>query len=144
MLHGQHSLEQTCNAGGSICELDDDGVIRLLAGHTLILHIRTSDADERELIRRAGLDPKPLYYREAFLDAELDVYLQEKGLPFVAMVDPDEFVRWVFPKLFRSRLPRYEEIAEHYGYTVTTDELSRVGDAADFLALVEEAVARRA
>ncbi len=131
------------DAGGSICELDDDGVIRLLDEHTLILHIKTSDDDERELLRRAEADPKPLYYREAFLDAELDIYLQEKGLPYVAMIDPDEFVRWVFPKLFRSRLPRYEEIAERYGYTVTTEELYRVRDETDFLSLVEKAVARR-
>ena len=131
------------DAGGSICELDDDGVIRLLAEHTLILHIRTSDDDERELLRRAEADPKPLYYREAFLDAELDIYLQEKGVPYVAMIDPDEFVRWVFPKLFRSRLPRYEEIAQRYAYTVTTEELYRVRDEADFLSLVENAVARR-
>ena len=131
------------DAGGSLCELEDDGVIRLLHDHTLMLYIRTTEADERELIRRAEADPKPLYYREAFLDAELGVYLQEKCLPYVAMVDPDEFVRWVFPKLFRSRLPRYEEIAERYGCTVTTEELARVRDAADFLVLVEEAVARR-
>ena len=132
------------DAGGSICELDNDGVIRLLDEHTLILHIKTSDDDERVLLRRAEADPKPLYYREAFLDAELDIYLQEKRLPYVAMIDPDEFVRWVFPKLFRSRLPRYEEIAEQYGYTVTTEELYRVRDEADFLSLVERAVARRA
>ncbi len=132
------------DAGGSVCELDDDDVIRLLHEHTLILHIKTTDEDERELIRRAEADPKPLYYREAFLDAELDVYLQEKGLPYVAMIDPDEFVRWVFPKLFRSRLPRYEEMAERYGYTVTTEELARVQDAAGFLRLIEEAVARKA
>ena len=131
------------DAGGSICELEDESVIRLLDEHSLILHIKTDDADERELIRRAEADPKPLYYREAFLDAELDVYLQDKNLPFVAMIDPDEFVRWVFPKLFRSRLPRYEEIAERCGYTVTTQELSGVRDAADFLSLVEQAVARR-
>lgn len=131
------------DAGGSICELDSDGVIRLLDEHTLILHIKTSDDDERVLLRRAEADPKPLYYREAFLDAELDIYLQEKRLPYVAMVDPDEFVRWVFPKLFRSRLPRYQEIAERHGYTVTTEELYRVRDEADFLSLVEKAVARR-
>ncbi len=131
------------DAGGSICELDDDEVMRLLDEHTLILHIKTSDDDERELIRRAEADPKPLYYREAFLDAELDIYMEEKGLPYVAMIEPDEFVRWVFPKLFRSRLPRYAEIAEKCGYTVTTEELYRVRDEADFLSLVEEAVARR-
>ncbi len=130
------------DAGGSICELDDDDVFRILDKYTLILYIKTSDADERELIRRAEADPKPLYYREAFLDAQLDVYLQEKDFSYVAMIDPDDFVRWVFPKLFRSRIPRYEEIAREYGYTVTAQELSGVKDEAGFLHVVEAAIAR--
>ncbi len=130
------------DAGGSICELDDDDVFRILDKYTLILYIKTSDADERELIRRAEADPKPLYYREAFLDAQLDVYLQEKDFSYVAMIDPDDFVRWVFPKLFRSRIPRYEEIAREYGYTVTAQELSGVKNEAGFLHVVEVAIER--
>ena len=130
------------DAGGSICELDDADVFRILDKYTLILYIKTSDADERELIRRAEADPKPLYYREAFLDAQLDVYLQEKDFSYVAMIDPNDFVRWVFPKLFRSRIPRYEEIAREYGYTVTAQELSGVKNEAGFLHVVEVAIER--
>ena len=131
------------DAGGSICELDDDDVFRILDKYTLILYIKTSDTNERELVRRAEADPKPLYYREAFLDAQLDIYLEEKSLSYVAMVEPDDFVRWVFPKLFRSRVPRYEKIADKYGYIVTMEELSEVKDEAGFLRLVEAAIARK-
>jgi len=104
------------DAGGSLCELDDPEVLRSLAEHTLIIYIKTSDKDEQELIRRAEDDPKPLYYREAFLDEQLALYQREKGFEFVAQIDPDDFVRWMFPRLFYSRLPRYQAIAERFGY----------------------------
>lgn len=132
------------DAGGSVCELDDPETLRILADHTLILYIKASTKDEQELIARAECDPKPLYYREAFLDQQLEVYMRDQGLPYVAMIDPDSFVRWMFPRLFHSRIPRYEAIAERYGYTVTTEELYRVRDEADFLSLVERALAREA
>ncbi len=132
------------DAGGSVCELDDDEAIETLAQHTVILYIQATERDEQELIRRAEHDPKPLYYRETFLDEQLAIYMQEYDLNYVAMVDPDQFVRWVFPRLFYSRIPRYQAIADRYGYTVTTDELSRVQNEADFLALVEKALERQA
>lgn len=131
------------DAGGSICELDDEEVTRILDEHTLLLYIKASAEDEQELIRRARSAPKPLYYREAFLDQHLQEFLQERELEYVAMVDPDEFVRWVFPKLFYSRIPRYEALADRYGYTVTTEELAAVEDEAGFLQMVETAVARQ-
>ena len=130
------------DAGGSLCELDDQGVLDVLDAHTLILYIKASEDDERELIRRAEADPKPLYYREAFLDEQLAEYMRERGLDYVALIDPDDFVRWVFPRLFYARIPRYEAIAARYGYTVTTEEVAKVQSETDFLALIERAVAR--
>jgi len=130
------------DAGGSLCELDDPKLLDTLAEHTVILYVRASDKDEKRLIERAESDPKPLYYREEFLDAQLAAYLAEKALPYAAMIAPDDFVRWVFPRLFYARIPRYEAIAEHYGYTITTEELSTVKDEAGFNRLVESAIAR--
>lgn len=130
------------DAGGSLCELEEDSVIEVLDRHTLILYIRATEHDEEELLRRAESDPKPLYYREAFLEEELAAYLRALGLRYVAEVDPDEFARWVFPKLFRARIPRYEAIAGARGYTVTSDDVAAVEDEADFLALLEESVSR--
>ncbi len=131
------------DAGGSLCELDDPEVLRVLSEHTLILYIKATEKDEQELIRRAQEDPKPLYYRQAFLDEQLAIYMMEKDLPYVALIDPDDFVRWIFPKLFYSRIPRYEAIADRYGYTVTTEELVDVDTEAAFLELVERVVARQ-
>jgi len=132
------------DAGGSVCELDTPGVLETLAEHTLILYIQATDEDERELIARAERDPKPLYYREAFLDQQLAEYMRSEGLDYVAQIDPDAFVRWVFSRLFRARLPRYEAIAEAYGYTISTTELARVHSAADFDDLVCMALEREA
>ncbi len=141
-IYGYHHFVN--DVGGSLCELDEPGVIELLAEHTLILYIQTTTCEEEEaLIRRAQSDPKPLYYRPAFLAEVLPLYLREKGLDYVAQVEPDDFTRWVFPRLFHSRLPRYEAIAGPYGYTVTSQEIARVKSEADFLALVEAAISRK-
>ena len=128
--------------GGSLCELDEPGVIDLLAEHTLILYIKITDEEqERQLIARAQSAPKPLYYRPEFLLEQLDIYLRENGLAYAAQMDPDDFTRWVFPRLFHSRIPRYEAIARE-GYTVTSRELSEVQSEAEFLELLERAIAR--
>ncbi|MBM4182405.1 MAG: ATPase [Betaproteobacteria bacterium] len=132
------------DVGGSLCELEDDSVIELLAEHTLILYIQVTTREEEDtLIRRAQSDPKPLYYRPAFLAEHLPLYMAEKGVEFVAQIVPDEFTRWVFPRLFHSRVPRYEAIAGPHGYTVTSQEVARVRNEADFLDLVEAAIARK-
>jgi len=131
------------DAGGSVCELEDEETLKILAQHTLILYIKATEKNEESLIQRAISDPKPLYYREAFLDEQLTIYMQENKLEYVAMIDPDEFVRWIFPKLFYSRIPRYDAIAEKYGYTITTDELSQVTNKEELMALIEIAIARQ-
>lgn len=128
------------DAGGSVCELDDPRTLEVLAKHTLIVYIKATETDEQELIRRAASDPKPLYYRENFLDEQLRIYQQEKKLRYVAMIDPDDFVRWIFPRLFNSRIPRYEAIVEKYGYTISTTDLWQVTSVQDFLALIEAAL----
>jgi hypothetical protein len=130
------------DVGGSLCELDEPGVIEGIAEHTLILYIQATERDETNLIARAEKAPKPLYYREEFLNEQLQIFMQEQGLSYVAMIEPLEFVRWVFPRLFRARIPRYEQIAREFGYTVSTDEISLVQNVNDFLALIERVIAR--
>ena len=130
------------DVGGSLCELDEPGVIELLAEHTLILYIRATHEDEERLIERAVKDPKPLYYREAFLDEQLAEYMRERELGYVSLIEPQDFARWVFPRLFRSRIPRYEAIAAEHGYTVSTHELSQVENEQDFLDLLQRVIER--
>jgi hypothetical protein len=132
------------DVGGSLCELDEPRVIDLLAKHSLILYIRVPAADEIKLIQRAQADPKPLYYRPEFLRAALSDYLAVRGLEYVAEIDPDDFTRWVFPRLFHSRVPRYEAIARPDGYTVSSEDVAQVRDEQDFLQLVESAIGQGA
>lgn len=130
------------DVGGSLCELDEPSVMDILVENTLILYIQvTNDEQERVLIERAVSDPKPLYYRPDFLDRYLKMYFEETGLEYAAQIDPDDFARWVFPHLFHSRLPRYDAIAK-FGYTVTSEEVDQVQGDADFLDLLEMAIAR--
>ncbi|HYQ72650.1 MAG TPA: ATPase [Gammaproteobacteria bacterium] len=133
------------DVGGSLCELDDPEVIDLLVQHTLILYIRVTEKSEEDaLIARAQTNPKPLYYRPEFLAGQLQQYLELSGLEYAAEVDPDDFCRWVFPRLFHSRLPRYQSIADPHGYTVTSHEVAAVRDEQDFLDLLESAITRTA
>ena len=130
------------DVGGSLCELDEPGVMDILVDNTLILYIQVTNAEQEQLlIERAVSDPKPLYYRPDFLQEHLQLYFAETGLEYAAQIDPDDFARWVFPRLFHSRLPRYNEIAK-LGYTVTSEEVDRVQSSSDFLEMLEMAIAR--
>ena len=73
---------------------------------------------ERDARAPGHRDPKPLYYQEPFLDAKLGEYLAEAALDGTDEIVPDEFVRWVFPALVAHRRPRYEALAQRYGYTL--------------------------
>ncbi len=129
------------DVGGSLCELEEPNLVEEIARTTLILYIKVTEPEEEErLIERAQSDPKPLYFRPGFLRTELDIYLREQGLEFAAQIDPLEFTRWIFPRLFRSRIPRYEAIARPYGYTLTSREVGGVRDEKDFLELLENAI----
>ena len=128
------------DAGGSLCEIEDENVFNILQEHTVVIYIKASKADEKRLIDRAVSSPKPLYYREAFLDEKLAEFMQETHTKYVAQINPDDFVRWVFPKLFHARIPRYEALAEQYGYTITTEQLYAVKSEMDFTTLIETVI----
>ena len=128
------------DASGSFCEIDDQSVIESIAENSLMIYIKTSPEDEAFLIERAANHPKPLYYREPFLDAQLADYYAETGLEFTAQIDPSDFVRWVFPRLFKTRLPRYEAIAEKHGYVISAKDAFEVQNADEFLQLIGDAL----
>ena len=128
------------DAGGSICELDDPRMLDVLAGHTVIIYLSADRAMEEKMIQRSIENPKPMYYQEAFLDEQLQEFLEETGLSSPAEIVPDEFVRWIFPRHVAHRRPKYEALADRYGYTVDARAAESVTGESDFLELVAEAM----
>ncbi len=126
------------DAGGSVCELNNPEVLDLLAKHTLIIYIKTSKDQEQLLFERAQQDPKPLYYRANFLDENLKVFMHEYQYTRIEQIPPNDFVSWVFPKLFHSRLPRYQTIADQYGYTVDASAVAQVKNEDEFIDLIAQ------
>ncbi len=124
------------DASGSFCEIDDANIIQEIAKQTLIIYLEADASDEQHLIERASIDPKPLYYRDSFLQEHMALYQQEKGIEYVTQIEPDDFVRWVFPHLFRARVPRYKSIANQLGYTIAAHDAFEVSSADEFLQLI--------
>ncbi|MDP3904226.1 MAG: ATPase, partial [Methylococcaceae bacterium] len=58
-------------------------------------------------------------------------------------ITPDEFVTWIFPELFKSRLPRYQAIADQYGYTVDANAVAKVNNEQDFIQLIADALGKQ-
>lgn len=128
------------DAGGSLCELDSAKVVEVLAEHTVIIYLKASPALEEMLIRRARETPKPMYYRESFLDEHLEKFMIEYRLTDPNQISPDEFVSWVFPRLFVARIPRYEGIAKQFGYVVEAEDINQVKSEQNFLDLIADAM----
>ena len=136
-----------CDTGGSICEWvgpDDpkDPVLSELSRHTLMVWIKGDEAHTEELIRRFDRAPKPMSYQPEFLDTVWTAYLDQKGID-EARVDPDDFIRWTYAQALAHRQPRYAAMARNWGLTVTADQIAALRDAADFDALIAEAIATR-
>ena len=140
-IYGYHHFIN--DAGGSVCELDSPDVQESLAQNTLIIYIKIPPALEQTIIERAKTDPKPLYYREAFHNEKLAEFMRLKNYASTDVMPPDEFVSWVFPELFKSRLPRYQAIADQYGYTIDANDAATVNNEADFIRLITDALAKQ-
>jgi len=128
------------DAGGSICELGDDGAIRALAEHTVILYLEASSAEEEELVERARANPKPMYYSPEFLRRRLPEFLAAQGLEDIAQAPPDDFARWAFPRLIDHRRPLYGRLAAEHGYTAPARDAQQARTEADFVDLVASAI----
>jgi len=124
------------DAGGSLCELDDPAALQVLEENTLVLYLRADAAMEETLIQRAIDNPKPMYYPDSFLDPHLKTYMQERNIDEPTDIVPNDFVRWVFPQLLAYRRPKYQALADTYGYTIDARAAEGVKDEAEFLEMV--------
>lgn len=136
------------DTGGSLIEVIDhddaeDPVVKALTGHTALLYIRGTEKDAEELVRRFRAHPKPMYYQPHFLLAKWAEFKTLNKVESDRDVDPDAFGAWGFEALVHDRLPRYQALADNFGYTVGAADLATVRDGADFIGLMGKAIANR-
>lgn len=138
VIYGRaHFLNDT---GGSICELGDEEAWDGLAKQSLILYLKADEDMEEVMLERAQADPKPLYYDDDFLADHIDEFLTMKGLQDCDEINPDEYVKWVFPSLIAHRKPLYERITKKYGYTIDARKVLDVKNEQDVMNLIREAL----
>lgn len=136
------------DTGGSLIEVIDpadpkDPVIKTLTEHTALVYIRGTEADAAELVRRFEQSPKPMYYRPEFLKKKWAEFKRLNGVKRDADVDPKAFAAWGFEALLRDRLPRYQTLADKFGYTVEAADVATVRDGDEFLDLMARAIEQR-
>lgn len=136
------------DTGGSLIEVIDhndpnDPVVKTLTDNTLLLYIRGTDKDASELVRRFKQSPKPMYYRPAFLLEKWAEFKHMQGIHSDDDVDPAKFGAWGFEALLHNRLPRYQSLADNFGYTVEASDLAMVRDGDEFVDLVAAAIEKR-
>jgi len=128
------------DSGGSVCELDSQKAIDVLAKNTVIFYLRADDEIENKIIERSVSAPKPMYYDEAFLDAKLADYMAAKKVSEVEQIIPDDFAQWIFPELVVHRRPLYQGIADTYGYTIDAKDAAAVTTEDELLELLGDIV----
>ena len=136
------------DTGGSLIEVIDpndpeDPVVQTLVGSTALLYIRGTDKDAAELIRRFKHSPKPMYYRPPFLVEKWAEYKALNQIGEDCDVDPAGFGAWGFEALLHDRLPRYQALADNFGYVVEASDLAMVRDGDEFVDLMAAAIEKR-
>jgi len=126
------------DVGGSICEVATTEVLEVLAKHTVILFLKSDKLMEQELMRRAEENPKPYYYQPKFLDEQIEIFLQSYNLSGPERINPDEFSRWIFPRLLEHRKPLYQNIADKYGYTLNAAEIVDIENEQELMNWIAE------
>jgi len=121
---------------GSFCEITDPDVIDFVGNQTLIVYIQASGEEENTLLDRAQKQPKPIYYPPAKFPEWIATYLKNNGLTSTNQMNPQDFARWVFPILLDSRKPKYQNIANKHGITITSTELHGCKTEDEFKTLI--------
>lgn len=123
---------------GSLCEIEDDAVLKQIGEQTMFVYLKTGQQEEQEVLKRAREYPKPLFFPTQFLTEKLDAYLSEQNLSGVDEIVPDDFSRWVFPLLFEARKPKYQRLADLYGITIASEEFKNLQSADEFVDIIAQ------
>lgn len=121
---------------GSLCEINDGLLFDAIDENSLIVYIKANAEEEKEVLKRAQEYPKPMFFSPERFDYWLAEYLTSKGLNGVNEMESDDFARWVFPRLFENRLPKYQYIADKYGVTIPSETLHGVKTSNEFLNII--------
>ena len=121
---------------GSFCELGRDDIYDYVGEHSLVVYIKANAEEEKAVLQRAQDYPKPMFFPPYALEGWVEDYRMLKGLPSADDFDVDDFSRWIFPQLFKSRLPKYQALADKYGITIESDVLRDVESADEFLGII--------
>lgn len=121
---------------GSICEIEDAELMEALGRATLFVYIKASKDEEIAVLERAQQYPKPLFYPPSHFEAWVEEYRQLFDVQDTDDLPADDFTRWVFPRLFAERLPKYQALAERFGVTVSTEDLYKVKSEGDLLNVI--------
>ena len=121
---------------GSLCEIDDDVLLDSIDENSLIVYIKANAEQEKEVLKRAQDYPKPLFYSPERFEYWVEEFLTEKELQSSDKIITDDFSRWVFPRLFENRLPKYQAIADKYGVSIPSEEFLGVKTADEFLEVI--------
>ncbi len=136
------------DTGGSLIEVVDptnahDPVIETLTASTALLYIRGTQKDASQLVARFKANPKPMYYTPAFLVQKWAEYKALNKIGEDCDVDPVGFGAWGFEALLHDRLPRYQTLADNFGYVVEASDLAIVRDGDEFVDLMAAAIEQR-
>lgn len=125
---------------GSLCEILNEVLLEKLGKATLFVYLKASKEEESVMLERAIKVPKPLFYPPFQLESWIGQYLEQQNLQEPEQMIPDEFARWVFPKLFAARLPKYQRLADLYGVTIPAQAMQGVQNEQDVLRVIAEAL----
>lgn len=123
---------------GSLCEVENENLLRKIGDETLFVYLKTDAVAEKQVLKRAYEYPKPLFFPPMFLLAMIDEYLSLNGLCKPEEMVPDDFSRWVFPKLFAARKPKYQRLADLYGISVSASEFHDLKSSDEFTSIIAE------
>ncbi len=114
---------------GSFCELDDEAIYDHVGENSLVVYIKANAQEEDAILERAQSYPKPMFFPPSKLEAWVEDHRMQLGVSTPSEFDADNFARWIFPKLFKTRLPKYQALADKYGVTIESDALRDVVSA---------------
>jgi hypothetical protein len=134
--HAQGYTNVVNDSTGSLCEIDDETLIASVDENSLIVYIKASADEEKKVLRRAQEYPKPMFFSPERFDMWVSQYLSDHSLSSVEDMNTDDFSRWVFPRLFENRLPKYQRIADTYGVTIPSEVFHGVHTPDDFLRVI--------